>query len=385
MTPPSSRISRYSALARASVASGRSRPASRSPAAELQTVPRRSHGQAASRASERAAVRGPAQQRPRGAEQHHLDDDGGQDRAGLRGQQRRPGSGELARRFRAPLARSNAVAMPSDTRPVEIARQGCRARAGPACRPPAAGDQVHVREEDEQQQRDASVTRRFSPRRAVRRSSTRGCAGRAPSSGSRSTPFAHEAQEHILQLTGPERGRERLEARASSQVVISTGALRGRRAQHVDPRLSTRTWDGAAQPREPVRAERRRQLQADSRSSATCSAPGSRRSQGRLELAAGHCRRRHAAQLQPAVSPASSRPRSMIATRSASASASSSRWVVSRMVVPPSRSSRSTAQVSRRAWASIAPVGSSRIASLGRPTIASARLSRCRSPPDRSR
>ena len=78
-------------------------------------------------------------------------------------------------------------------------------------------------------------------------------------------------------------------------------------------------------------------------------------------------------------------PRSMITTWSASSSASSSRWVVSRIVTPSALAARNRSQTRCRACGSSPAVGSSRNSSSGRPTSAIARLSRCTCPPDSRR
>ena len=74
----------------------------------------------------------------------------------------------------------------------------------------------------------------------------------------------------------------------------------------------------------------------------------------------------------------------MTTMRSQSRSASSTSWVTSTTVVPPSRTRRTTSQVWRRPTGSRFWVSSSRNTSRGRPTRARATNSRWRSPPDRA-
>ena len=81
-------------------------------------------------------------------------------------------------------------------------------------------------------------------------------------------------------------------------------------------------------------------------------------------------------------SSATSLPRSTIATRLASCSASSMKCVVNSTVVPRWLSERMMFHVLRRAWGSMAAVGSSRNTSRGRPTSARPRLRRCFWPPE---
>ncbi len=76
------------------------------------------------------------------------------------------------------------------------------------------------------------------------------------------------------------------------------------------------------------------------------------------------------------------RPRSMITTRSATFSASSRSWVVSTTQTPSWASSRTRRRISWRPCTSTLLVGSSRNATLGRPTRASASDKRCCSPPE---
>ena len=82
------------------------------------------------------------------------------------------------------------------------------------------------------------------------------------------------------------------------------------------------------------------------------------------------------------VSTATTRPASISATRSQSRSASSMKWVTSRIVTPRDRTSSISAQVSRRACGSRPVVSSSRTAIRGLPTRASAIDRRCFWPPD---
>jgi hypothetical protein len=79
---------------------------------------------------------------------------------------------------------------------------------------------------------------------------------------------------------------------------------------------------------------------------------------------------------------ATTRPRSTIATRSQSSSASSMKWVTSTTVAPSSLTRRTRSQVARRACGSSPVVSSSKNTTSGRLTRASAMNSRCCSPPD---
>ena len=81
---------------------------------------------------------------------------------------------------------------------------------------------------------------------------------------------------------------------------------------------------------------------------------------------------------------ATSRPRSIRTTRSASASASSRYWVVSSSVTPSSTSSRIVDQTTCRLRGSRPVVGSSSTSTCGRSIRPAARSTRRRSPPDRS-
>src|SRR5690606_21669141 len=77
------------------------------------------------------------------------------------------------------------------------------------------------------------------------------------------------------------------------------------------------------------------------------------------------------------VSRAATRPRSITAIRSQSRWASSMKWVTSRTVTPPARTSSMSRQVSRRARGSSPVVSSSRTTTRGSPTRASAMDRRC--------
>ncbi len=87
----------------------------------------------------------------------------------------------------------------------------------------------------------------------------------------------------------------------------------------------------------------------------------------------------------PGVPAATTRPRSMITTRSARRSASSSSWVVSNTHTPAARRSAMTPRMICRPWGSTPAVGSSRNTTSGRPIRARARERRCCSPPDSRR
>ncbi|CPU66661.1 Uncharacterised protein [Mycobacteroides abscessus] len=79
---------------------------------------------------------------------------------------------------------------------------------------------------------------------------------------------------------------------------------------------------------------------------------------------------------------ATTRPRSMMTSRSHRRSASSMKCVTSRIVTPRSRTRSTSSHVARRAAGSSPVVSSSRIATRGFPTSASAIDRRCFCPPE---
>ena len=85
---------------------------------------------------------------------------------------------------------------------------------------------------------------------------------------------------------------------------------------------------------------------------------------------------------RPGCRMATTRPPAITASRSHSRSASSMKWVTSTTVTPRSRTARIRSQVSRRACGSRPVVSSSRMATRGLPTRASAIDRRCFWPPE---